>query len=107
MAFAGQDRLADLRPARGPGARTAEATPPARRLRLPANTLSRRIDQLEGQLGTRLLHRSTRGTSAISVRRRFTISAALKNSLARSAGEDGDQRRECSEHEVEHPALNS
>jgi DNA-binding transcriptional LysR family regulator len=32
----------------------------ARRLRRPANTLSRRIDQLEGQLGTRLLHRSTR-----------------------------------------------
>ncbi|MGV2288112.1 LysR family transcriptional regulator [Trinickia sp. YCB016] len=32
----------------------------ARRLRMPANTLSRRIDQLEVQLGTRLLHRSTR-----------------------------------------------
>ncbi|QBR03489.1 LysR family transcriptional regulator [Paraburkholderia pallida] len=32
----------------------------ARRLRMPANTLSRRIDQLEEQLGTRLLHRSTR-----------------------------------------------
>ena len=32
----------------------------ARRLHMPANTLSRRIDQLEGQLGTRLLHRSTR-----------------------------------------------
>jgi DNA-binding transcriptional LysR family regulator len=32
----------------------------ARRLRMPANTLSRRIDQFEGQLGTRLLHRSTR-----------------------------------------------
>jgi DNA-binding transcriptional LysR family regulator len=32
----------------------------ARRLRMPANTLSRRIDQLEGQVGARLLHRSTR-----------------------------------------------
>src|SRR6202000_663463 len=32
----------------------------ARRLQMPSNTLSRRIDQLEGQLGTRLLHRSTR-----------------------------------------------
>jgi DNA-binding transcriptional LysR family regulator len=32
----------------------------ARRLRMPANTLSRRIDQFEGQLGARLLHRSTR-----------------------------------------------
>lgn len=32
----------------------------ARRLGMPANTVSRRIDQLEGQLGTRLLHRSTR-----------------------------------------------
>ncbi|MBR8379533.1 LysR family transcriptional regulator [Burkholderia cenocepacia] len=32
----------------------------ARRLRMPANTLSRRIDQLEGHIGTRLLHRSTR-----------------------------------------------
>lgn len=32
----------------------------ARRLRMPSNTLSRRIDRLEGQLGTRLLHRSTR-----------------------------------------------
>jgi DNA-binding transcriptional LysR family regulator len=32
----------------------------ARGLRMPANTLSRRIDQLEGHLGTRLLHRSTR-----------------------------------------------
>src|ERR1700758_1872281 len=35
----------------------------ARTLRMPANTLSRRIDQLEGQLGTRLLHRSTRKLS--------------------------------------------
>nr|WP_315591712.1 LysR family transcriptional regulator [uncultured Cupriavidus sp.] len=35
----------------------------ARRLHMPANTLSRRIDQLEGQLGTRLLHRSTRKLS--------------------------------------------
>jgi DNA-binding transcriptional LysR family regulator len=32
----------------------------ARRLRMPANTLSRRIDQFEGSLGTHLLHRSTR-----------------------------------------------
>ena len=32
----------------------------ARRLRMPANTLSRRVGQLEEQLGTRLLHRSTR-----------------------------------------------
>ncbi|KJK08073.1 LysR family transcriptional regulator [Burkholderiaceae bacterium 16] len=32
----------------------------ARRLRMPANSLSRRIDQLEVRLGTRLLHRSTR-----------------------------------------------
>ncbi|MDS0802403.1 LysR family transcriptional regulator [Burkholderia cenocepacia] len=32
----------------------------ARRLRMPANTLSRRIDQFEGHIGTRLLHRSTR-----------------------------------------------
>lgn len=32
----------------------------ARRLRMPSNTLSRRIDQFEGQLNTRLLHRSTR-----------------------------------------------
>lgn len=36
----------------------------ARRLRMPANTLSRRIDQLEGKLGTRLLHRSTRKLAA-------------------------------------------
>ncbi|SAK60733.1 LysR family transcriptional regulator [Caballeronia ptereochthonis] len=35
----------------------------ARRLGMPANTLSRRIDQLEGQFGTRLLHRSTRKLS--------------------------------------------
>jgi DNA-binding transcriptional LysR family regulator len=32
----------------------------ARRLRMPANTLSRRIDQFEERLGARLLHRSTR-----------------------------------------------
>jgi len=32
----------------------------ARRLGMPASTLSRRIEQLEGQLKTRLLHRSTR-----------------------------------------------
>ena len=32
----------------------------ARRLRMPANTMGRRIDQLEGKLGARLLHRSTR-----------------------------------------------
>jgi DNA-binding transcriptional LysR family regulator len=38
----------------------------ARRLRMPANMLSRRIDQLEGQLGTGLLHRSTRRISAVS-----------------------------------------
>src|ERR1700729_1038837 len=36
----------------------------ARRLQMPSNTLSRRIDQLEGQLGTRLLHRSTRKLAA-------------------------------------------
>src|ERR1700752_1325535 len=36
----------------------------ARRLRMPANTLSRRIAQFEGQLGTRLLHRSTRKLAA-------------------------------------------
>src|ERR1700747_43514 len=35
----------------------------ARRLGMPANTLSRRIDQLEGELGTRLLHRTTRKLS--------------------------------------------
>lgn len=35
----------------------------ARRLGMPANTLSRRVDQLEGQLGARLLHRSTRKLS--------------------------------------------
>ena len=35
----------------------------ARRLGMPANTLSRRIDQLEGALGTRLLHRTTRKLS--------------------------------------------
>jgi DNA-binding transcriptional LysR family regulator len=38
----------------------------ARRLHMPANTLSRRIDQLEGQLGTRLLHRSTRKLASSS-----------------------------------------
>jgi DNA-binding transcriptional LysR family regulator len=70
---------------------------------MPANTLSRRIDQLEGQLGKRLLPRSTRRISGISARRRFTICAAVKNTLARSAGEDSDQRPECSEHGVEHP----
>lgn len=32
----------------------------ARRLHMPSNTLSRRIDQLEEKLGVRLLHRSTR-----------------------------------------------
>ena len=32
----------------------------ARRLHMPTATLSRRNDRLEGQLGTRLLHRSTR-----------------------------------------------
>src|ERR1035437_8426913 len=32
----------------------------ARRLGVPSNTLSRRIQQLEEQLGTRLLQRSTR-----------------------------------------------
>lgn len=35
----------------------------ARRLRMPANSLSRRIAQLEERLGTRLLHRSTRKLS--------------------------------------------
>ena len=40
--------------------RAGSFTEAARRLRMPANTLSRRIDQFEGQLGTRLLHRSTR-----------------------------------------------
>ena len=32
----------------------------ARRLGLPPNTVSRRIQQLESQLGTRLMQRSTR-----------------------------------------------
>ena len=32
----------------------------ARQLGMPSNTLSRRVQQLEAQLGTRLLQRSTR-----------------------------------------------
>jgi DNA-binding transcriptional LysR family regulator len=42
----------------------------ARCLRVSADALSRRIDQLEGQVHSRLLHRSTLRISAISVRRR-------------------------------------
>jgi hypothetical protein len=76
----------------------------ARRLRMPANTLSRRIDQLEGQIGTRLLHRSTLRISAISVRRRFTISAAFEEPPGSLGGRG--QRPQCLEHGVEHPVLN-
>jgi DNA-binding transcriptional LysR family regulator len=40
--------------------RAGSFTEAARRLHMPTATLSRRIDQLEGQVGARLLHRSTR-----------------------------------------------
>jgi DNA-binding transcriptional LysR family regulator len=43
----------------------------ARRLGLPANTLSRRIQQLEARLGTRLMQRSTRKLTLTSAGRAF------------------------------------
>ena len=47
-------------------ARTGSFANAARRLGIPANTLSRRIGELESQLRTRLLHRSTRKLSLTS-----------------------------------------
>ena len=43
----------------------------ARRLGIPPNTLSRRVQQLEAQLGTRLLQRSTRKLSLTSAGQEF------------------------------------
>lgn len=43
----------------------------ARRLGMPSNTVSRRMQQLEQQLGTRLLHRSTRKLSLTQAGERF------------------------------------
>ena len=43
----------------------------ARRLGVPANTVSRRIQQLEAQLGTRLMQRSTRKLTLTSAGRAF------------------------------------
>jgi DNA-binding transcriptional LysR family regulator len=48
----------------------------ARRLGMPANTLSRRIEQLEGQLKTRLLHRSTRKLAPSAEGQALQISAS-------------------------------
>ena len=50
----------------------------ARRAGIPSNTASRRIQQLEEQLGLRLLHRSTR---------RLTLTDAGETLYARSAGQ--------------------
>ncbi len=47
-------------------ARTGSFANAARRLGIPANTLSRHISELESQLRTRLLHRSTRKLSLTS-----------------------------------------
>lgn len=43
----------------------------ARRLGMPSNTVSRRVQQLEGQLGTRLLQRSTRKLTLTQVGQGF------------------------------------
>jgi DNA-binding transcriptional LysR family regulator len=43
----------------------------ARQLDVPANTLSRRVQQLEGRIGTRLMHRSTRQLSLTDAGKSF------------------------------------
>ena len=43
----------------------------ARRLGMPSNTVSRRVQQLETQLGTRLLQRSTRKLTLTQVGQGF------------------------------------
>lgn len=58
-------------------ARSASFAEAARRLGVPPNTLSRRIQQLERQLGTRLLQRSTR---------KLVLTSAGQSFYERSAG---------------------
>jgi DNA-binding transcriptional LysR family regulator len=58
----------------------------ARRLGLPSNTVSRRVQQLEAELGTRLLQRSTRKLSLTTAGREFfdrSVSGVEEIELAR------------------------
>lgn len=58
----------------------------ARRLGLPSNTVSRRVQQLESELGTRLLQRSTRKLSLTAAGREFfdrSVSGVEEIELAR------------------------
>lgn len=51
--------------------RTGSFAEAARRLGVPSNTISRRVQELEGQLGTRLLQRSTRKLTLTSAGEAF------------------------------------
>src|ERR1700724_691291 len=51
--------------------RTASFAAAARRLGMPANSVSRHIQQLEADVGSRLIHRSTRKLTLTAVGRTF------------------------------------
>jgi DNA-binding transcriptional LysR family regulator len=68
--------------------RAASFAAAARRLGVPANSVSRHIQQLEADLGTRLIHRSTRKLTLTAAGRTFFDRCALAVSELAQAGQD-------------------
>src|SRR4051794_2009109 len=60
----------------------------AQRLRMPANSVSRKIQQLETDLGSRLIHRSTRKLTLTAAGQAFFDRCASAVSELAQAGQD-------------------
>jgi DNA-binding transcriptional LysR family regulator len=67
--------------------RTASFAAAARRLGMPANSVSRKIQQLEADVGSRLIHRSTRKLSLTAAGRTFFDRCATPISELAQAGQ--------------------
>src|SRR5580693_4483534 len=67
--------------------RTASFAAAARRLGMPANSVSRHIQQLEADVGSRLIHRSTRKLTLTAAGRTFFDRCAAPVSELAQAGQ--------------------
>src|SRR5258708_39625127 len=77
--------------------RTASFAAAARRLGMPANSVSRHIQQLEADVGSRLIHRSTRKLTLTAAGRTFFDRCAAPVSELAQAGQAsiGDPHQPC------------